>query len=229
MKCIRAFATVILTFAATSGVSAAATLSQVFTFAMLDAQVPYLEHLVGPAMHVSPGSKGAQLRDYEVQGCHVIATVASKAPGLRSIQALSLDLSPRCNFDLTAFRLSPLSTRDLTISKVPFWNSLDFEADCISLCGNAADPTVDFIQQSSHASNWVAVIYTITVASNQSVTASEALRETIQASEGEDYVTNTKFNCNAKYGPLALRLFANIPVNRITIGLFPGDAGGRCQ
>lgn len=210
------------------GAVAASKLSQVFTSDMLGAQTAYLEHLVGPAMRVIPIKK-SEYRSYKVDGCNVEARITSVAGGPPSVDALSLDLSPRCKIDLKDFHLEPLSTRGLTISKLADWKSLGFESSCISLCGNAADPTVDFIQKSSHATNWIGVVYTITIADEPALKATEDLSEVMQAREGEDYVIDTKFNCDAKYTDLALKLFANVPVNRITVGIFPDDPDERCK
>src|SRR5215469_15900364 len=175
---------------------AASKLSQVFTSDMLGAQIAYLEHLVGPAMRVIP-MQNAEYRRYKVDGCNVEARIASGAGGPPSVGALSLDLSPRCKIDLKDFHLEPLSTRGLTISKLPGWKSLGFESSCISLCGSAADPTVEFIQKSSHATNWIGIVYTITIAEEPALKASEDLRDLMQAREGEDYVIDTKFNCDS--------------------------------
>lgn len=228
MKPVTVFAAIIVAVMPLSKAIARTKLSQVLTYDMLNAQVPYLEHLIGPAMHVITLAGGISLRDYQVDGCRVDAKISSQS-GSPAVQALSLILSPRCNIDLSAFRLAPLSTRGLTISRIPDWNSLGFESDCISLCGNAADPTVDFIQQSSHATNWIGVIYTITIISDPSLDAIEKLRDLIQKREGEDYIIDTKFNCDQKYNRQALESFANVPVSKITIGIFPGDPGERCQ
>jgi hypothetical protein len=228
MKTATVLAAIIVAVMPLSNAVARTKLSQVFTYDMLNAQVPYLEHLIGPAMHVIALANGTSLRDYQVDGCRVNAKISSQS-GSPAVQALSLNLSPRCNIELSAFHLAPLSTRGLTISKIPDWSSLGFESDCISLCGNAADPTVDFIQQSSHATNWIGVVYTITIVSDPSLDAIEKLREFIQKREGEDYVINTKFNCDHRYDRQALESFANVSVNKITIGIFPSDPGERCQ
>jgi hypothetical protein len=209
--------------------SAQATLPKVFKYDMLNAQVAYLEHIIGPAIHINPGTHGGQIRDYRVDGCEVQAIVNGNAQGTPSIQAYSLTLTRKCNFNLAAFQLRPLSTRDLTIAKTPEANFLGFESDCIDLCGNAVDPTVDFLQYSSHATNWVGVVYTIVLADDPALNAIGKLRDVMQAREGHDYTENTKFNCDQKYGDTAVKLFAAVPVNKITVGIFPGDPGGRCQ
>jgi hypothetical protein len=209
--------------------SAQATLSKIFKSDMLNAQVAYLEHVVGPAIHISPGRHGSQVRDYRVDGCEVQAIVNDNSQGSSSVQAYSLTLTHKCNFNLSVFQLRPLPTRDLTISKIPDANFLGFESDCIDLCGNAADPTVDFLQYSSHATNWIGVVYTIVLADDPALNAIQKLRELMQAREGNDYTANTKFNCDQKYADIAVKLFAAVPVNKITVGMFPGDPGGRCQ
>ena len=118
-------------------------------------------------------------------------------------------MSSRCNVNLSAFHLTPLSTRGLTVSKLSSYTSLRFESSCIYLCGNAADPTVEFIEQSSHATNWIGVVYSITLADNRSIDAEETLLQPMQKREGDDYVMQTKFNCDNKYTQPAIEAFAN--------------------
>ena len=116
---------------------------------MLNAQVAYLEAITGPAMHVYAGG-GVQIRDYRVAGCRV--TVYANGP---AVVGYSLDLTPRCNFDLGAFLGNGYSsTSGLTIGKFAaglFGPQLLVQSSCIYLCGNAADPTVDFTFEGPHA------------------------------------------------------------------------------
>jgi|HubBroStandDraft_6_1064221.scaffolds.fasta_scaffold105959_1 hypothetical protein len=208
--------------------AAQSKLDRIFQSNMINAQVPYLESIAGPAMHVNPGPSGGQTREYLVNGCDVLADVSNKS-GTAAVQSYALTLSSKCNFNLKNFGFSELSTRGLTISKVPFYQSLLFNSSCISMCGNAADPDVDFIQESSHATNWLAVVYTIVLAEMLAIRASENLNDLMVAHEGNDYVLNTKFNCDRKYGPVAANLFAHVPVNKVTVGAMIDDTGRKCQ
>jgi hypothetical protein len=218
---------VLSTFTPLHRVAAQTKLDRIFQANMINAQVAYLESIAGPAMHIYPDVKDGQTREYLVNGCNIVAHV-SNASGVVAVQSYTLTLAQRCNFNLQAFNLPNLSTRGLTIAKVPFYQSLLFQSYCIESCGNAADPEVDFIQESSHATNWIAVVYTIVLVEMPAIRASQSLDDLMKARDGRDYVVSTKFNCDRKYSSVAAGLFANVPINKVTIGM-NADNTGRCQ
>jgi hypothetical protein len=92
---------------------AASKLSSIFQEQMLNVQVAYLETITGPGMHIFPGRDGLQRRDYLVEGCKVIAHARDPV-----VIGYSLDLTPKCNFNLSNFMGDRYSTtRGLTVGK----------------------------------------------------------------------------------------------------------------
>jgi hypothetical protein len=213
---IRTAMACLVCMAAAGPVCAADKLSTIFQFEMLNAQVAYLEAITGPAMHVYAGG-GVQIRDYRVAGCRV--TVYANGP---AVVGYSLDLTPRCNFDLGAFLGNGYSsTSGLTIGKFAaglFGPQLLVQSSCIYLCGNAADPTVDFTFEGPHAVGFVNVVLTVILADETSIAATERWEAFMRKREGEDYVVNTRFNCDQKYSAEALRDFSKVSVSRVTVG-----------
>ena len=43
----------------------------------------------------------------------------------------------------------------------------------------------------------------------------------MRSKEGDDYITDTKFNCYNKYDAVAVKAFGNVQVNQITVGYEP--------
>jgi S1-C subfamily serine protease len=210
-------------FGATSGTAVQGTLSRIFRFEMFNAQVSYLERITGPAMHIySDSASGVKIRDYRVDGCEVQA-LTEGAEVLR----YSLTLAPTCNFDLSEVGVpDQATTRGLTVGK--FFSGQGgvdtyVRSDCIYSCGNAFDPTIDFIWQGPHSSNYVSVVLTVTLADTAALNAATTWEHLMRSNDGDDYVIRTKFNCDRKYDDAAIRAFANVLVNKITVGFFRHD------
>jgi hypothetical protein len=214
----------VLAFASADRAMAAARLSGIFKSEMLNVELPYLESITGPAMHIYPGRADTQAREYRIEGCKVQAFIK----GTR-VRRYSLSLAPKCNFNLGALLYGYSSTSGLTVGKFASGAQhpiMRFQADCMDLCGNAADPTVDFKWEGPHSANFIAVVLTVVLADRAAVDASLRLQSLMQKNEGEDYVRNTRFNCDGKYDDVAVRSFASVAVNEITVG-YP-DIDERC-
>ena len=101
------------------------------------------------------------------------------------------------------------------------------QSDCIYSCGNAADPRVNFIWNGPHAANFVSVVLTIFLANSAALAASERWETLMRSKEGDDYLIDTKFNCDGKYDDAAIIVFANVPLNQVVIGF--ADSYERCH
>ena len=211
-----------LSVAATSA-SAGEKLGQIFQFDMLNAQIAYLESIAGPAMHIYAIRSGLQLREYRVEGCKVYAYAKGA-----ELMAYSLKLSPRCNFNLGDFLGNGYGPTDgMTVGKFvggSFQSGMRLNSDCIFMCGNAADPVVNFIWEGPHAVNFVNVVLSVTLADAPAIEAAERLEKVIRENGGNDaYLIATKFNCDRRFDAIATRDFANIRVDEISVGFAVPD------
>jgi hypothetical protein len=202
---------------------AAGKLSNIFKVDMLNAELADLERITGPATQVID-FRGVQMRDYRVDGCKMQAFVRGTM-----VRRYSLSLTPSCNLDLAALVPGHGSTKDLTVGKFVGGTQhpvMRFHADCMD-CGNAADPTADFIW-TDHAANVVTVELTTVIAGANpaALEAFERLQNLMRDKEGADYLEATTFNCDGKYDDAAVRTFSQVPVNQIVIGFADSDA--RC-
>jgi hypothetical protein len=198
-------------------------LSRIFQYEMLNAQLAYLESITGPAMHVYAKGAGVQSREYPVDGCRVTAYVKGVV-----VVAYSLVLSPKCNFNLNDFLGNDYpSTERMTVggfANGAFGADLRAQSTCIYLCGNAADPTVDFTWEGPHAANFISVVLTVVLANNAAGNAEVQWEAAMRKSENDAYIDKTKFNCNGKYDASAIAAFRNEQVNEITIGYYEPNA-----
>jgi hypothetical protein len=214
---------VALAFANPHHAMAAGKLSNIFKYDMLNAELPYLESIIGPAMHVSDDA-GIQTREYRVEGCKVKAFVEGT-----QVRRYALSLTPKCNFNIGDFLSGYPSTSGITVGKFvggPQHPAVRLRTDCIYLCGNSTEETVDFVWDGPHSDSFISIALTVVVYDRASVDAATRVTDLMKKNNGEDYMIDTRFNCDGKYDDVAARGFANIPVKEVTIGF--NKSGERC-
>lgn len=179
---------------------------------MLNAEVRYLEHMVGPPRNINRIK--TLIHTYIVEGCTVTAHVSGS-----TITALGLELSPKCTFDLNVFfpvagkPQFPLAHR-ATINKFDG----DFRADCLGMCGNAYDPSVYKIGHTSRAWGDLDVRVNVLLTSKAAIDAAVAWEAAMKKAESEDWMLALKFNCTDKYNSPASEAFRNVRITSIVIG-----------
>ena len=92
-----------------------------------------------------------------------------------------------------------------------------FLSSCIYLCGNAADPTVEFHWDGPHATGFLKIDLISIIAYGASINAAEQWRKLMMKIEGENYVMAAKFNCDGKYKKAGLQFFHSVEVYQIVI------------
>lgn len=214
-KPLALLATCVAILVATESVNAAASkLEKVFDPEMLSADLAYFEQVTGPARSTLGNQK-----IYKVDGCEVTATVSGGA-----ISALHMPLNNKCSFDLNKFfsNAQPaLPLTNLTVGQ--FDKSMGsngvFLSDCLTMCGNAADPSVYEYWEGSHAVGYLNVLLEVALVSDQAIAASDQWRDAMIAGKGEDWVMDTKFNCEPNsHNDTARKAFERVKVSAITIG-----------
>lgn len=116
----------------------ASKLDKVFTGDMIQAQIPYLESVIGAPAWKVDGNE----RTYKVDGC-IVTVMVSKSNDVASI---GLALSDTCTFDLNKFvgkaglpSANKITFGDLDAISI---NGGRFYGECMGTCGNAADPYI---------------------------------------------------------------------------------------
>lgn len=204
---------VFLGLAAYSQASAAAGLSDVFNARMLGKQLRYFESVAGITQEIRE-----QEHYFEVAGCEVVATVAHG-----QIVGLSQTVSPKCPANLTSFlgeSFAPDPRKPLTFGRFVEAASpgLEFHADCLSGCGNSYDPSVQAYWEGPHALNFIQVQLDVVLVDEPALTAASQWREGMTRQKGEDYVMDTRFNCDRSFDDMAMTTFRDVPVTRVSIG-----------
>jgi hypothetical protein len=172
---------------------AGASLQDLFTGGMMNVQVPFLESRVGVARRVLVDSGGEQVRTYTVEGCDVTAYIQHN-----EVVAYGLTLGGdepwrrykrKCNIELPASQA--LRTDNLTFGKflkamgVGIADQEDlFRASCLTLCGNAADPTVRFHWDGPHAVGFLKIELTGIIAYGRSIDAAKQWQNLMTKAEG---------------------------------------------
>lgn len=190
-------------------------LARIFNPKMLSANIEYLEQITGPARQTIMKS-----RTYDVDGCEVTAVVVNGTVG-----SLKLDLNPKCTFDLNAFvNVSPDLFPPANLMTIGQFDALtnsqgQLLSDCIYMCGNAVEPTVSDYWEGPHADQFIEVRAEVTLVDDAAINASIAWQNIMEKGEGEDWVINTKFNCQkTKYDAPGHTLFKDVKLSSMTIG-----------
>jgi hypothetical protein len=215
-------------------------LGQVFQREMIGAEVPYLEHLVGPAMRVEKGfaphdyyesvepkHTSLRTRTYKVGNCEFKALTHGT-----KINALGLKISPGCEFDLNTFFPDAGFP---TTSKMTF-GGFDgaagdsvFQADCLGECGNGFSDYVYDVWNSPHIYGFLTVGVMADVNIDAGVLdAAEEWEKAIRAGAGEDYLERGRYNCDRHFDQPAHVAFKLVRVTYVWVGE-DMSIGGTCE
>ena len=94
----------------------------------------------------------------------------------------------------------------------------DFDADCLKLCGNAADPVVSLTYQGSHADNFNNLYAAVTSATARNSAAYEDWAGKLGAKYGRDYLVNGKYHTGDSMDDVAAKDFAGVHPDVIRVG-----------
>ena len=212
--------TIILTSSFLIAVTSSATygagsnkVAKVVTPDMIGADLAYLEKFTGPAKNTyDGGKKGEIFKNYVVDGCNINVNITNNKINNIGIGGLS----KKCSFDLNKFipmDFPPL--HNLTFGKFDaIVSDGEITADCLGICGNAADPSVFYEWAAPHVYNWYEV-QLISGGDEGVSTWEDAMRK----GEGEDWIIERKYDCNReKYNKIAKKALKNAEVGAIQIG-----------
>ncbi|MEW7857409.1 hypothetical protein AB2M95_15985 [Pseudomonas chlororaphis] len=193
-------------------VANAASVAEVFNGDMLGTNQRYFESVAG-----IPRESNGDEHIFKVQGCDITATVEGGKVG-----KLRIELTPKCQADLTQFvgTYAPTPGNPLTIGAfiASSGGGLSYSASCLSMCGNAADPSVYAHWKGPHAVDFREVLLEVVLVSDAALNAANQWESQMRKAESEDYVMETRFNCDQKYDAIAQKAFEKVQVSAVTIG-----------
>ncbi|HRO18838.1 MULTISPECIES: hypothetical protein [Alcaligenes] len=190
----------------------AATVKDVFNGDLLGTNQRYFESVAG-----IPRESLGDEHNFRIQGCNITATI-----GGGKVSALRMELTDKCEADLSTFigtyapPVNRILTADIFIGS--YGGPLNYSADCLSMCGNSYDPSVYASWQGPRAAGFMEVILEVELADDNAINASNIWEEHMTAAMGEDYVINTRFNCDRRFDPVANQAFKDIKITAITVG-----------
>lgn len=179
---------------------------------MLGAQVAFLESRFGPARTVDRDQ-----RTYVIGACEASVTTSGD-----EVVGYAVPLTRACSTHAYAALQAYELPRKLNLTLGEFARIRDnvrFKADCLSLCGNAADPWVYFESQGLRGQEGIRA-GTILV-DGGAIDASDRIENAIKAAHGEDYVIDTKFNCTTEFDAVAVRELDRVAITEIAVGAAP--------
>lgn len=151
------------------------------------------------------------VHSYKVNGCAIDVEV--KADAHKTITALSMAPSAACQ----SAQLSEVFKEQ----KRPNWVNLTFgqltsvlgaahyTADCLTLCGNAYNPSV--------YASWGQLSAEVMLVDDASIDASINWGKAITQKYDQDYVIDNRFNCTKEFDALAAQEFKNVKVTKLTL------------
>jgi len=179
---------------------------------MMGVQVAYLESKLGPARTVQDKE-----RTYEIGGC----TVRVRAEG-DEVVGYAVPMTQACSTQaLAALKDYDLPQKiDLTMGEfAAARGNADFKADCLTMCGNAANPWLYLESAGPRVSPGVRA--SAVMVSDPTIDAAFRIRDAVQAAKGEDYVLDTTFNCSAEFDQMAIRELKTVRIDEIEVGYVP--------
>lgn len=181
------------------------------------AQVDWVEAQIGPARTVVVGE-----REYDIGGCTVRMNAEDGV-----VTGYAVPMSAACS-DLVLPVLAHYGLPEMV--EMTFGQFAGtrtnpaFKADCLHLCGNAADPWVYLESPGPRVTPGIRA--SAPLVDGAIIDASFDLRDRMRAEHGDDYVVDGRFNCDDDWSAAALETLAPFRIQEIEVGYTPI---GRCE
>ena len=167
-------------------------IDQLFSTETIGMNLAYVEKIAGPAMRSE-----FHRHQFRADGCD-ITLVSDEAD--KVIESVEIDIAPSCNLSLKSVLNVSEGQPDIKLGDLTFGGFeplLDsrYYADCLTLCGNAADPVVYLEAKGSRLTNFINYSVQAPMVDGKVLDATAAWRDAMVKAESEDYVLDTRFNC----------------------------------
>jgi len=197
-----------------------AKLAQIFTVDVLGSNVAHLETITGPAFRTD----AADLT-YKVDGCEVVVGATAG-----KIDNIGIDnYGPACNFPIAQYFAGGY---DHPVPALPTFGDIqrglggDYEATCLKLCGNAADPLVSLTYEGSHADNFNGLYAAVPVVEDKVLDAYMAWGAKLGAKYSDEQLEGDTAALPDSMQAVADQLFAPVRPTTIRVGSkLPANAG----
>lgn len=190
-------------------------MAQLFTLDVLGMNLAYVEKLAGPAMR-----SHMHQHTFRAEGCEFTLTTDAYD---KAVQDMEVQITPSCNLPLEpllgSFAGPAQRLQDLNFGTLQHALGGMFYADCLTLCGNAYDPSVYMHTEGPRALGFVEFQLSAQLVDDATLQAAHHWAQSMQAGDSEDYVIDTRFNCEPqKYNEVASKAFALVRPHRLRFG-----------
>ncbi|MDR2300226.1 MAG: hypothetical protein LBE30_17995 [Comamonas sp.] len=167
-------------------------IDQLFDTETIGMNLAYVEKIAGPAMRSE-----SHRHQFRTDGCEV-TLVSDDAD--KVINSMEVSISPSCNLSLEPVLGSTAGEPATRLGELSFGRfeqmlGGNYYADCLTLCGNAADPVVYLQAEGSRATGFMDFAVQAPMVEDTVLDATSAWRDAMTKAESEDYVLDTRFNC----------------------------------
>lgn len=151
------------------------------------------------------------VHSYKVNGCAIDVKV--KHDPNKTIVALSMAASKACQSAQLSEVFKEKSLPNL--SNITFGQLTSvlgaprYTADCLTLCGNAYNPSV--------YASWGMFSAEVMLVDDASIDASIKWEKSITKKYDQDYVIDNRFNCTKEFDAFAAQEFKNVKVTKLTL------------
>ncbi|MFA7585608.1 MAG: SHOCT domain-containing protein [Novosphingobium sp.] len=162
----------------------------------------YIEKILGPSKQ-----KDRNSLFYSLQGCPVTyLTKGSKVTGIQ------MGVSDNCTPEVKGNVVTPRTNFGAVYSDFGF-----LQTSCLMLCGNKADPTIEYVVPGPHSDNFIGVSYSTYYDDGADIWGEEIAKANGVASAFD--VPSDAFYCPAKPSQAVIDAMKNAKVQSVTIGV----------
>jgi len=190
-------------------------MAELFSLEVLGMNLAYVEKLAGPAMRSQ-----MHYHEFKLEGCQFTLKTDDSD---KAVVDMEVQITPTCNLPLEpllgSFADNTPRLNDLSFNALQETLGGAYYADCLTMCGNAYDPSVYMHAEGPRALNFVEFQLRVKLDDDDSIQASNIWEAAMTAGESEDYVMEGRFNCDPyKYREVANQAFANVKPHSLRFG-----------
>ena len=156
-----------------------AQLAQLIDIELVGGNLAFFEAISGPAKRVGGWGEGQSRREYEVESCDISITTEGQ-----TINAITLTVTPQCNPDGFGMQFAGKTLGEAAAE----FGSGRYVAGCLSMCGNATEPTHAFEVSGYRANGFLNYRVEAMATTDGEWDRLHAWKDQMVTSHGEDYV-----------------------------------------
>lgn len=186
-----------------------AALDRLIDLELVGGNLAFFEAISGPAKRVGDWGEGQSRRDYEVEGCDISLTTEGQ-----TISAITFSVTPQCNPGGFGMQFAG---KTLGQAAAEFGGGR-YVAGCLSMCGNAADPTYALEVPGYRANGFLNYSVEAMATTDAEWDRLHAWKDQMVASHGEDYVlSDMTYQCSDADAEGARAATQNLQIISVTV------------